>query len=444
MGYLIQKARVQSAEAPYNFQMKEVAISDEGQIEAVSRTLASAAYPSSSYERIDASGRVLLPGLVNAHSHAPMSLLRGVGDDLQLAKWLLTAMWPREARMDEKTIGIGARLAACEMIRSGITCFNDMYFHMDAIADAVDSSGLRAVLGYSMIDRVKSGEKIEFDFTGKGKRELDIGEKFAKRWMGKANGRITTSISPHAPHTCSQELLGASARLAKRLGVHLHIHAAETRTELAEVLSMTKKRPIDYLDDCGLLGPRTVLAHGVYASKSEISLIAKRGSSVAHCPVSNLKLASGGSAPIPEMLAAGVNLSLGTDGAASNNSLDIFQSMKVGAIEQKNSRFDASAVKADDYLRMGAAGGAQALGLKTGRIACGYAADLILLDARSPNLVPFHDNAGWLVYAAGPQNVTDVMVAGKWLMRGRKLLTLDEEKIIEEGQKAAERIAEKA
>ena len=443
MGYLLQNAKVQSAGAPYSFQKRDVAVSDDGKIEAIAPSLGAAAFPSSSYERIDCSRRVLLPGLVNAHSHAPMSLLRGIGDDLQLWQWLSTAMWPREARMDERTMAIGARLAACEMIRSGITCFNDMYFNMDAIARVVDECGMRAVLGYSMIDRVKSGDGIAFDFDGKGKRELAIGEKFAKAWNGKADGRITTSISPHAPNTCSKELLVASTKLAKKLGVHLHIHAAETRTELSEVLSLSKKRPIDYLDACGVLGPRTVLAHGVYASKSEVLLVAKRGASIAHCPVSNLKLASGGAAPVPEYIQAGANLALGTDGAASNNNLDLFESMKVGAIEQKNSRFDASVVKADDYLHMASEGGAKALGLKMGRIAAGFAADLILLDARSPNLIPFSDNAGWLVYAAGPQNVTDVMVNGKWLMRERKLLTLDEEKTLDEGQKAAERLAEK-
>lgn len=440
MGYLLQEAKVQSAGAPYSFVQRDVAVSDEGVIEKVAPSLPAAAFPSSSYERIKADGKVLLPGLVNAHSHAAMSLLRGVGDDLELHKWLRTAMWPREARMDRQAIAAGTRLAICEMICAGVTCFNDMYFHMDEIARATEESGMRAVLGYSMIDRHKSGEHAAFDFEGKGKDELAICEKFAIEWNGKAEGRITTSVAPHAPNTCSKELLVESARLSKRLGVSLHIHAAETRTELAEVLAISKKRPIDYLDACGCLGPRTVLAHGVYVSKSEVSLLAKRSSSIAHCPVSNLKLASGGAAPVPEYIAAGVNVALGTDGAASNNALDIFESMKTGAIEQKNSRFDATAVKADDYLKMAGEGGAKALGIKAGKIAPGHLADLVLLDTRSSNLVPFTNNAGWLVYSAGPQNVCDMMVNGRWLMRERRLLTLDKEKVLQEAQERAEKL----
>ncbi len=437
MAYLITGAKVLSSESPYSFPARDVFISDEGIIEKVALPGKLSASSTHS-DVVDAKNKILLPGLINTHTHAPMSLLRGVGDDLHLPQWLRTCMWPREARMDAKTMAIGTQLAACEMIRVGTTTFNEHYFHMDAIARVVDESGMRACLGYSMIDRKKSGDGIEFDFDGKGKDELAIGEKFAKEWNGKADGRITTSISPHATNTCSKELLVESARLAKRLDVILHIHLAETRTELAETLGLYKKRPAEFLDSCGCLLPSTVAAHGVYVSKSEVKLLASRKSSIAHCPVSNLKLASGGAAPIPEYLAAGVNVSLGTDGAASNNSLDMFESMKVGAIEQKNFRFDAAAVKADDYLKMATEAGAKALGIKAGVIKPGHLADLVLIDAKSPNLVPFTDNAGWLVYSAGPQNVTDTMVNGKWLMRERKLLTLDEEKILSTAQKTAD------
>ncbi len=434
MGYLIHGAMVLSAQAPYSFSQKDVLVSDAGLIENVAPSIS----PPSSCGQIDASGHVLLPGLVNAHTHAAMSLLRGVGDDLHLNEWLQKDVWPREKRMDEKTIETGTKLALCEMVRSGITCFNDMYFHMDAAARAVQQSGMRAVLGYGMIDMG--------DFGGKGRKELAIAGKFAEKISRQNNPLITSSICPHATHTCSAELLQESAKLARKLKLPLHIHAAETRKETADVLAKTKKesgralRPIEFLDSCGCLSSRTILAHGVYASKSEVLLMARRSSSLAHCPVSNLKLAGGGAAPVPEYAQAGVNLSIGTDGAASNNSLNLFESMKAGAIEQKNFRFDAAAVKADDYLRMGTEGGAKALGIKTGKIGKGYLADIVLLDAKSPNLVPFTNNAGWLVYAAGPQNVTDVMANGKWLMRGRKLLTLDEEKIIESAQKAADRL----
>ncbi len=432
MAYLITGARVLSVQAPCSFSEKDVLVSDEGKIEKVSSSIKTAGADA---EVIRANGKILMPGLINTHTHAAMSLLRGMGDDLQLHKWLSTQIWPREKKMTPAHVKAGTLLACAEFIRSGTTCFNDMYFHMDATAEAAMQSGMRAVLGYGMIDLG--------DFDGKGRKELATAEKFVRGLQSHPNPLLTPSIGPHAPHTCSSKLLQASAKLASKLKIPLHIHAAETRSELAQVLAKTKKeagrarRPIEYLDDCGCLGPRTVLAHGVYASKSEVLLVAKRGASVAHCPVSNLKLASGGAAPIPEFLAAGANLSLGTDGAASSNSLDLFESMKTGAIEQKNFRFDAAAVKADDYLKMATEGGAEALGIKAGKIAPGYLADLVLLDARAPNLVPFTNTAGWLVYSAKPQNVTGVMVNGKWLMRERELLTLDEEKILAAAQKSA-------
>jgi 5-methylthioadenosine/S-adenosylhomocysteine deaminase len=428
MASLITGAKVLSADAPYSFSGRDVLVSDAGIIEKVAPSIQS----SSGTERIDAGGKIILPGLINTHTHAAMSLLRGTGDDLHLAEWLQQDIWPREKKMTAASVKAGALLACAEMIRSGTTCFNDMYFHMEAAAAAVAEAGMRAVLGYGMIDMG--------DFEGKGKKELVISEKFASHVQSRKKPLITSSIAPHATNTCSKELLQESAKLANKLKIPLHVHAAETRNELADVLAKTKKRPIDFLDSCGCLSSRSVVAHGVYASKSEVLLLARRSSSLVHCPVSNLKLAGGGAAPIPECVKAGVNLGIGTDGAASNNSLSLLESMKVGAIEQKNFRFDAAAVKADDYLHMATAGGAKALGIKAGKIAQGYMADLVLLDSRSPNLVPFTGNAGWLVYSAGPQNVTDVMVNGKWLMRNRELLTLDEEKILAGAQKAADEL----
>lgn len=424
MGFLIIGAKALSAEAPYSFSEKDVLVSDEGKIEKIGQSI-----KAPGAEVIRANGKIILPGLINTHTHAAMSLLRGMGDDLHLSEWLKKDIWPREKKMKPAHTSAGTLLACAEMIRSGTTAFNDMYFHMDATAEAAAEAGLRACLGYGMIDMG--------DFEGKGKKELAVADKFVRKLSSRRNPLLTPSIAPHAANTCSKELLQESAKLANKLKIPLHIHAAETRSELAQVLAKTKKRPIEFLDECRCLSSRSVIAHGVYASKSEVLLLARRSSSLAHCPVSNLKLAGGGAAPIPECIKGGVNVSLGTDGAASNNSLSLFESMKVGAIEQKNFRFDAAAVKADDYLRMATEGGAKALGIKAGKIAPGYLADIILLDSRSPNLVPFTNNAGWLVYAAGPQNVTDVMVNGKWLMRGRELLTLDEEKILAGAQKAA-------
>lgn len=437
MDILLQNARVLVSERPFRFQRADVWVQD-GRIRQVGPGLSA---PGA--EKVDCSSKIVLPGLVNAHTHAAMSLLRGVGDDLPLDAWLSRAIWPREARMGPEDVRLGAQLAMLEMIRSGTTCFNDMYFHMGPVAEAVEAAGLRATLGYGMIDLAGlEGGVPRFDFEGKGARELDEARRFAKGWAGRAGGRIQVSVAPHSPYTASPGLLKASAELASELRCPLHIHLAETRRELAQVMGLSGRRPCDHADHCGVLGPSTVAAHGVYATKGEVSLMARRGASVAHCPVSNLKLAGGGAAPVPEYLAAGVNVALGTDGAASNNSLGLFESMKVGAIEQKNFRFDASAVAADDYLAMATEGGARALGLKAGRIAPGYLADLALLDAAAPNLVPFSDNAGWLVYAAGPQNVSDVMVAGAWVMRERRILTLDEGRILARAQAVAERLAQ--
>jgi 5-methylthioadenosine/S-adenosylhomocysteine deaminase len=389
-------------------------------------------------EIIDCTNRIVMPGLINAHTHAPMSLLRGQGDDLQLKDWLNKFTWPREAKMSSEQIKIGAMLAIAEMIRCGVTCFDEHYFHMDAIAKAVEQSGIRAVLGYSMIDRTKFVEKPEFDFEGKGKKELKISEKFIKDWNNKAEQRITVSVSPHASFTCSEQLLNAASKSSKKHDCILHIHAAETRSELAFMLNYYKLRPIQFLKKCGCINEKSVLAHGVYVSKSEIEIIARNKASVCTCPVSNLKLASGGAPPIPQYLKSKVNLCIGTDGAASNNTLSIFESMKIGALEQKNFHFDASIIRADDYLYMGTKGGAKALNINAGEIQKNKLADLIMLDINSPNIIPFVNNAGWLVYAAGPQNVTDTMVNGKWLMRDRIICTFDEYEILKKAQKTAD------
>lgn len=379
-------------------------------------------------EVADCSKKILMPGLVNTHSHAAMTLLRGEGDDLRLHDWLEKITWPKERKMSSDSVYAGTNLAIAEMLLSGTTNFNDHYFHMDSVAKSVEESGIRATLGYSMIDIG--------DYEGKGVRELEIADKFCKDWQGK-NSRILVSVDPHAPYTCTKELLLESKKLAKKHKCKIHVHLAETRKELVDVLKSTGKRPADYLNSLGLLGKETVAAHCVYVSKSEISLMAKSGMSVSHCPVSNLKLASGGAMPMPEMIESNLNVSLGTDGAASNNSLDMFETAKIAALEQKNFRFDASAVKADDVLRMAFEGGSDALGVNAGRIKEGALADIILLDASAPNLTPFHPNAGYLLYAAQPQNLVDVMVDGKWLVRGRELLTMDLDAVVEKAKDAA-------
>ncbi len=381
--------------------------------------------------RIDASNKILLPGFVNTHTHVSMALLRGYSDDLELHKWLSGKIWPAEKKMGANAIYSGSMLGIAEMIRSGTTSFSDMYFQMDSVARAVEESGVRAMLGYGMIDL--GDEK-------KREKELNDGERFAQAFNMKAEGRITTSICPHAPNTCSGELLQKSAELAKKLNCKLHIHLSETRKELFELMKKAGKRPVDYLDSLGVLSERVVAAHCVWVSKQEAALLGKKGVSISHNPVSNMKLAGGGAAPIPELVSSGCTISLGTDGPASNNSHSMFESMKLCSLLQKHSRWDAEIIKAQEAFDFATIGGANALGINSGEIATGKLADLILLDAKAPNLNPQFNLVSNIVYAGHAGNVTDTIVDGKLLMSDRKILAFDEEKIIEKARKEAEKL----
>ena len=277
-------------------------------------------------EKLDAGGKLLVPGLINTHTHAAMALFKGIAEDMQLSEWLShvraveTKLKPQQARA-------GTALACLEMLKGGTTTFNDMYFHMDSVAKAVQESGMRAVLGYSMVDM--GDEK-------KRKIELTIAEKFVKGWQGKANGRITCSIPPHSIYLCSSELLVRGNELSEKYGIPYHIHLSETRKEVFDCLQEHKKRPAYYLDSLGVLSQRTVAAHCVWLTKEEVRLLASRKVSSSLNPVSNMKLAGGSTAPMPEMQAFGMNISLGTDGSASNNSLSMFETMKFCALLQKN------------------------------------------------------------------------------------------------------------
>jgi 5-methylthioadenosine/S-adenosylhomocysteine deaminase len=385
-------------------------------------------------EKIDASCKIALPGLINTHTHAAMSLFRGVGEDAALHDWL-SAVRAVEKKVTPAQMHAGAALAAAEMIKGGTTCFSDMYFHMDEVAGAVEESGMRAVLGYSMVDMGKDG----FD-EKKRKLELAICEQFIKDWHGKADGRISASVPPHSLYLCSRELLTASRDLAKKYNSLLHIHLSETRKEVFDCLEQSRLRPAYYLDSLGLLTPRTVAAHCVWMTKEEVKLLAKRGVSASLCPVSNMKLAGGGVAPLPEMQEAKMNISLGTDGSASNDSLSMLETMKFCALLVKHSRWDAAAATAEQVLDAATIGGARALGLEAGELKEGKLADIILLDARAANLAPLHDACANLVYSAHAGNVADSIINGKVVMRERKLLTLSEEKVVKRAEKEAKRL----
>jgi len=385
-------------------------------------------------EKIDATGKIAMPGMINTHTHAAMTLFRGIGKDATFHDWL-AAVRAVEVKVTPAQIKAGAALAVAEMIKSGTTCFNDMYFHMDEVASAVQESGMRAVLGYSMVDMGKGG----FD-EKKRKSELTICEQFIKDWQGKADGRITTSVPPHSLYLCSRELLAASEAMSKKYNVPLHIHLSETRKEVFDCLSAHKLRPAPYLDSLGLLSQRTVAAHCVWLTKEEVRMLSERKASASLCPVSNMKLAGGAVAPLPEMQQFGMNVSLGTDGSASNDSLSMFETMKFLALCVKNARWDATAAAAPQVLSAATEGGARALGINSGAIAEGKLADIILVDARAANMAPLHNIEANLVYSSHAGNVTDSIINGKIVMRGRKLLTLDEGKVVERAQKEAEKL----
>ncbi len=402
-------------------------------------------FSASAEERLDASGKLLIPGFINTHTHSAMSLFKGMAEDMTLYSWL-SCVRAAEKNISPKQVRAGASLACLEMIKGGTTCFSDMYFHMDAVAAAVQESGMRAVLGYCVVDggnEKSNGKKpgIKSANPRAMKSELSIAEKFVKDWQGKAKGRITCSIAPHSIYLCSGELLVAADALSKKFKCPYHIHLSETRKEVFDCLSSHGKRPAYYLDSLGVLSRRTVAAHSVWLTKEEVRLLAARGVSSSLCAVSNCKLAGGSVAPLPEMQQFGMNVSLGTDGSASSNSLSMFESMKFCALLQKNSRWDASVARAGSMFSAATLGGAHALSLHAGGLREGKLADLILIDAKSANLVPAYDWTANLVYSAHAGNVTDTIIDGKVVMQNRKMLTLDEEKVVEEAKKEAGKLA---
>ncbi|WP_436929892.1 amidohydrolase [Halosimplex halobium] len=386
-------------------------------------------------ETLDASDGLVIPGLVNAHTHVAMTLLRGYADDKPLDAWLQEDIWPVEAELTADDIEAGAELGIVEMIKSGTTAFSDMYFHVDRIADAVERAGVRAVLGHTAVTVGKDDEDARADLQ----RSLDV----AREFDGAADGRIATTFQPHSLTTVGEEYLREFVPEARDAGLSIHFHANETTGEVDPIVDEHGVRPLEYADDLGLLGEDTYVAHGVHVDDREIELLADTGTGVAHCPASNMKLASG-MAPVQKLQDAGVTVGIGTDGAASNNDLDAFDEVRDAAMVGKLAADDAGAVPAAAAVEMVTRGSADLLGFDSGRVAAGANADLAVVDLSAPHLTPAHDLVSHLAYAVRGGDVRHTVCDGEVLMRDREVLTLDEAAVRERANEHARDLVARA
>ena len=382
---------------------------------------------------IDGEGALAMPGLVNTHTHAAMSLLRGYADDMILQDWLAQKIWPLEAHLTPDDVYWGTKLACLEMIRSGTTAFNDMYFMMDQAAKAVDEAGIRAVLSYGFIDL--------FD-AAKRENECKATENLAAQIRSLNNPRIKAAVGPHAPYTVSPEGLKWCADFAEEQKCGIHIHLAETEKEVTDCVAQHGKSPAAHLDACGILTPHTVAAHCCWLDAAECQLLGKRGVSVSHNPSSNMKLATHRAMPYPELVAAGANPCLGTDGCASNNNLDMFEEAKTAALLQKFFWNNPTILPAHEALAMATANGAKALGFPTGKLAVGAPADIVLVTTAAACNTPLHNATSNLIYACNGGTVETTICNGRVLMLDREIP--GEEAILKGAGNAARELVKRA
>ncbi len=382
---------------------------------------------------IEAGGMVAMPGMINAHTHCAMTLLRGYADDMPLMPWLEERIWPFEMKLEEDDVYWGTLLGIAEMIRAGVTCFNDMYHYFEAAARAVVDSGIRANVSGVLLAFLPNANDL-----------LERAIEFAAEWKDKGDGRLVTMLGPHAPYTCPNHLLNRVIEGAREAGVGIHIHVSETAQEVKDSLREFSQTPVERLHEIGLLDASPVLAaHCVHLTDSDIETLAANQVGISHNPGSNMKLASG-VAPIPRLLQANAIVGLGTDGAASNNNLDILEEARLAALLHKLQAGDPTLVTAQQALCMATRGGAEALGIhdRVGQLRPGMRADVVLLDFRQAHLFPRHDIVSHLVYAARAGDVRTVFVNGRPLMVDRELQTLDEQEIFDQVARRLNRLVQ--
>ncbi len=382
---------------------------------------------------IDGRGQALIPGMVNCHTHAAMTLLRGYADDVALEEWLNQYIWPVEAELQAQDVYRGTRLAALEMMRAGITTFCDMYFFMDEVARAVEESGLRARLARGLVGVAPGPQEA-----------LEEAVEWAHRWNGAAGGRITAELGPHAVYTCPHDFMTQVIERARQEGLGLHTHISETKDEVELCLDEHQKSPVRVYCELGAFDLPVIAAHLTHLVEGDIDILAREGVGVALNPVSNLKLA-GGFPPAVELIEAGALLGLGTDGAASSGHVNLFSEMRMLSLPQKGLRGDASSLKASRCLYLATRGGALALGMeRLGLIEPGYLADLCLVDLYRPHLSPVHDVLSALVYGALGSEIETVICDGQVIMKEGQPQLLDENRVLAEAAESAEALVDRA
>ena len=422
MDILIRGATVVTQDAKRSIMKGDIFIK-ENKIERIGKTISEKAELV-----IDGKNRIAMPGLINMHTHVAMALFRGYGEGLPLQRWLEEKIWPMEAKETPADAHVASKLAMVEMIRSGTTAFNEMcLLGAKEIGRAAEEAGVRGHVCQGLFDLLPGR-------TMNGELRVMKDTSFPK------SGLVSYGVGPHAVYTCSEELLRKSKEFATKEKRKIHIHVSETRKEVFDTHKKTGKRTFEYLDSLGLVDSDSLFAHSSWVTKKEIGLAGKKRLSIIHCPVSNLKLATGGICPVFEYDAAGANVCIGTDSVASNNSLNMFESMKFASLLQKHKYWKADIIPFARILDFATRNGAQALGIDCGRIEEGALADIVLLKP-GPNMTPMHDPVSNIIYAANPSNVTDVIINGSPVMVEGEIKTLDEKAILARAQELSIDIA---